>query len=113
MKPTEYTKFESAKKRVTAIQKFYNHVLIYVLVNCAVVVGWYLSMPDIGVLDYETAHFQRWVFWNIILFPTIWAVVLIVHGMSAYGKFSFVKKWEARKMKEFIENDEQETNRWS
>ena len=106
MRPEDYNIFEKAQKRVTQIKNFYNHILIFVMVNIVVLVGWYAAIPRIGVLDAQNTDFNNWIFWNVILFPVIWGIALIIHGLVAFGKFGFIRRWEERKIDEYMEQEE-------
>lgn len=107
MIPEDYNIFERAKKRVTQIRSFYNHILIFVMVNIVVLVGWYVWIPKIGVLDYDNPDFNNWLFWNVILFPVLWGIALLIHGLVAFGKFNFIRRWEERKIDALLEEEEQ------
>lgn len=83
-------KYRRAKERVEAIKGFYTNVLAYCFV-----------IPVLAYINYRTTSFP-WV-----IFPILgWGFGLLMHGMEAYGYNPILGKgWEARKIKEFMEND--------
>ena len=83
--------YEKAKERVEAIKGFYGNLLAYCIV-----------IPCLAVLNYNTTSFP----W--IIFPTLgWGFGVIAHGMEAFGYNPlWGKRWEERKMKEYMEEDD-------
>lgn len=87
-----------AKKRVDTIIGFYWHLAVYVVVNVFLILIIALNTGQgfSGFGPYATA-----VFWGIGLF---------FHFIAVFGfNFLFGKNWEERKMKEFMEKEQQ---RW-
>jgi len=100
------SKYERAKKRIAALRSFYNHILIYVIVN----IGLFLLREKMTfVLLSKKAigdpEFISWIDWNLFGTPIIWGVVLAIHGFSVYKKPLFGKVWEERQLRKFLDED--------
>ena len=87
----EDKRYVKAKKRVQAIKGFYSNLLSYAIV-----------IPVLVFINYRTTDFP-WV-----IFPILgWGFGVLAHGMEAYGYSPFTgKKWEERKIREFMEKEE-------
>ena len=86
------TSYQKAKERVGDLKSFYFSLLFYILINSGLIYIWY---------NYSNHDFQ-W-FW----FPLIgWGIGILFKGLAAYDiNFIFGKKWEKRKIKEFLEKE--------
>ncbi|MEH6681753.1 MAG: 2TM domain-containing protein [Sediminicola sp.] len=83
-------RYLKAKERVEAIKSFYGNLLSYCLV-----------IPILAYINYRTTNFP-WV-----IFPILgWGFGLLMHGMEAFGYNPFFgKRWEERKMREYMEDE--------
>ncbi|GAB5474289.1 MAG: histidine kinase [Maribacter sp.] len=83
--------YEKAKERVEAIKGFYGNLLAYFIV-----------IPFLWILNYNTTSFP----WAI--FPTLgWGFGVVAHGMEAYGYNPlWGKRWEEKKMRELMEDED-------
>ncbi len=83
-------RYEKAKERVEEIKGFYGNLTAYCIV-----------IPFLAFLNYNTTSFP-WV-----LFPILgWGFGVAMHGMGAFGYHPiFGKRWEDKKMREFMEDD--------
>lgn len=85
-----------AKDRVKKIRGFYGHAAIFVLVILLAVLA--------PLLDFYFCLIcfsnDKWL--NLIGF-TPWFLGLCAHGLLVFGKIGFVKKWEEKKLKQFLE----------
>jgi|TARA_R110000751_G_scaffold132826_1_gene235370 hypothetical protein len=98
MKSQDDKKLERAKKRVKVIKGFYTHLTIFIFVNLLILAG------NINFFS-EFFNDQYW-FWRYLSSPVFWGIGLLIHGVSVLmPSLDFVKKWEARKMREIIERD--------
>jgi hypothetical protein len=102
---TEDDRFKAAYNRVKRIKGFYVHTLVYVLVNAFIIIPSFnrnvLSLQD---------------FWNWETFYTalFWGIGLLVHGISVFGQnIFFGQKWEENKIKELMEKDKQNIQKWN
>lgn len=89
--------YELAANRVKKLKGFYTHLLVYILVNCFIVV---LNFKDLkpGESYFQYKNFMTALFWGI---------GLAAHGFSVFvPHFIFGNKWEERKIKEFMDKDQ-------
>ena len=95
-------KYLRAKDRVKKIRGFYGHVAIFLLVLFTGILAPLLE------LSYCMFCFSPNKWLNLFGFIP-WFLGLIFHGLLAFGKLNVIKKWEEKKLKEFME-DPQEFN---
>lgn len=92
----EEERYLRAQKRVKDLQGFYWHLFWYVIVNLFIL-GMILFNIENKNDFFQFAHFSTAFFWGIGIF---------FHWLGVFGiKGSFFKNWEKRKIKEFIEKD--------
>ena len=103
---TDYTKehqYLKAKKQVDKLKGFYIHFIVYVLVNIFIssIIIYGLTYDDDDSFTDALTNFgvySTWVFWGIGVF---------FHALGTFGfPFFLGKKWEDKKLKEFIEKEE-------
>ncbi|WMI69885.1 2TM domain-containing protein [Mangrovimonas sp. YM274] len=85
-----------AKKKVEKLVGFYWHLASYVIVNLFIII-------TIAVANHGNI-------WNFGTFATaiFWGVGLGFHALGVFGPdLLFGKHWEERKIKEFMEKDQQ------
>ena len=87
----EDKRYEKAKERVEAIKGFYGNLAAYCLV-----------IPFLAYLNYRTTSFP-WV-----IFPIMgWGFGVLMHGLEAFGYNPlWGKRWEERKIRELMENED-------
>lgn len=86
-----------AQKRVKAIKGFYNHLLWYIIINAIIILG--------IIAGYGWDFSQLFTF-NAYSTALFWGIGLAFHWIGVFGKgIVFSKKWEDRKIKEFMDND--------
>ena len=91
-------KLAQAKKRVKIVKGFYTHLGVYIVINILITV--------IKAFFIDTVNDGQYTFWYFIAGPLFWGIGLIAHGLFVFARsFSFLKKWEDRKMKELMEKD--------
>ena len=106
---TNITKYERAKKRVQELKGFYNHVKIFILVNGILYLlksEWLIPfMPE----GFPTeAYFFNWIDLNVL----IWGLIVLVHALITFrNKFPFLKDWEERQIKKYMDRDREEAKR--
>lgn len=105
---TQQERYERAKKRVNNIKGFYGHFAAYIIVNIFISSNKIARNMNHGenfsdaFFDFGT--FALWMFWGIGLF---------FHFYGVFGKkYIFSKDWEQRKLKEFIEKEKTQENKW-
>ncbi|HET8887136.1 MAG TPA: 2TM domain-containing protein [Salinimicrobium sp.] len=83
-----------AKQRVKELKEFYGHLISY----CCVI-------PALFVINYVTYWDFQW-FW----FPMLgWGLGLSIHGFSVFG---YGVRWEEKKIREIMEQEEEELKTW-
>ncbi len=99
----EDERYKQAKKRVKDIQGFYIHLVIYLFVNFMII--FYASKDTVfGDGKIEAHQFYTAIFWGIGLFA---------HWASVFGPSLLLgKKWEEKKIREFMEKDKEQQKRW-
>ncbi len=109
-----YQRREKAKKRVEELKQFYTHLRVYIFVNILILLlrGQLLDYL-MGKTENYDPGFLHWIDLNALLTPMLWGIGLLIHGIYAYRhKFGFVKKWEERQIRKFIEEDDNQANRY-
>lgn len=101
---TDYKKEEAylrAKKKLEKLVGFYWHLAVYVIVNLFLIIL-------ITVNSNED-------FWSFGTFATafFWGIGLAFHFLGVFGPdFIFGKNWEEKKMKEYMDKDKEEYQRF-
>ena len=106
----EHTKSEryyKAKKRVEEIKGFYWHLVIYIAVNLFISVIRIFNEMDEGVSFFNAltdfGTYAIWLFWGIGIF---------FHALGVFNTNPILgKKWEEKKLKEFMERDGKQQKR--
>ena len=95
---TDEESYFKAKKRVEEIKGFYANLVSYIVVNCFLI-----------VINLFTSPQYLWFFWPLLW----WGIGVIFHGLKVFNYMPFFNKdWEERKIKEFMDKDEQTKNSW-
>lgn len=95
---TNEERYNKAQKRVEEIKGFYGNLTSYVFVNIGLL-----------VLNLVTSPNHLWFFWPLFG----WGIGVVIHGMKTFNYLPFFgKDWEDKKIKEFIEKEEQSKNTW-
>lgn len=101
MKDEKYFHFLEAKKKIARIRAFYLHLALYIVV--------------LGLIIWNLFIIEDTPYTNTILainYSTmfVWGFCVVLNGVFVFkGKSIFNKKWEERKLKEFLDDD---ANRW-
>jgi len=83
-------KYEEIRQRVKRMSVFYQHLIVYVLVNAGLAVINLTSNPN-----------DLW-----FVYPLFgWGVGLAAHGASVFFAEGFTKSWEERKIRELMEKE--------
>ncbi len=102
-------KYERAKKQMEEIKGFYTHLVVYLVINIA------LFLVNIGLFNkgWMGVEFNGWAIFST---PFFWGIGLVAHGLYVFQhKFRFFKDWEERKIKQYMDEEEEEfkkTSRW-
>ena len=100
--------YKRAEKRLKEVKGFYWHFFWYLAVNIFISVGKITRNLENGesfndaFFDFGT--FAVWAFWGI---------GLVSHWFGVFGKnFFFSKDWESRKIKEFMDKENDVLNKY-
>lgn len=93
----EMHRYEKARKRVDALKGFYRHLTAYIVVNLIIVLmKWYNLEQGESLFTLSTFIIAIW-----------WGVTIVFHAIGVFGKsFSLGRKWEERKLQEYMEIEE-------
>lgn len=105
MKNLEQEKLEKAKKRLEKIKGFYIHATVYALVNLL------LLLAGMGLFSGGFMNLQMPSLANFTT-PFFWGIGLFFHGVNTF-KLGFIKKWEDRKIKEYLEKEERDYEKYN
>ncbi|TJY36203.1 2TM domain-containing protein [Pontimicrobium aquaticum] len=90
-----------AKKKLDKLVGFYWHLAVYVVINIFLIVL-ISSNTEQGLW-----HFGTWAT------PLFWGIGLLFHFLGVFGpNFMFGKNWEEKKIKEFMDKDKEEYQRF-
>jgi hypothetical protein len=106
---TNNEKYERAKKRMEEVKGFYSHLVVYLIVNLVLI----LSQLGIFSGGFVKIDFPGWAMFTT---PFFWGIGLFFHGLYVFGRrLRFLKDWEDRKIKEFMDKDDEgfkNASRW-
>ncbi|WP_396169558.1 2TM domain-containing protein [Flavobacterium sp.] len=95
---TEEERYYNARKRVEDIKGFYGNLIAFIVVNAGLL-----------VINLVTSPQYLWFLWPLLW----WGIGVVFHGMKVFNYMPFFSKdWEEKKIKEFIEKEEQTKNTW-
>ena len=91
-------RYQKAQKRVQEIKSFYRHLLVSSIV--------------MGALIYINLKFTPEVYWFLwVLLGT--AIPIIFHGIKVFNVVPFFNKdWEEKKVKQFMEEEKSNKNKF-
>lgn len=95
---TEEERYYKARKRVEEIKGFYGNLISYIIINTGLM-----------ILNLVTYPRYLWFFWPLLW----WGIGVVFHGLKVFNYMPFFSKdWEEKKIKEFMEKEEQTKNSW-
>ena len=97
-------KYERAKKQVENEKGWYTHLGVYIIINTLLQL-FYAGVFDDGSI---TDHIPWWV---RLTTPGFWGLSLIIHWFYVFKVIrlnTFYKNWEDRKIKQFMEEEEED-----
>lgn len=97
-------KYERAKKQIDNEKGWYSHLFAYI-VFCTIEQLFYAGIFDDGVY---TSYIP---FWARLITPILWGIGLFIHWLFVFKGLrfnAFYKKWEARKIKKYMEEEEED-----
>lgn len=102
-------KYDRATKKVKKIKDFYSHLTVYIIVNTLLII-FHLGILQNGMFNINYPE------WSMFTTPFFWGIGLFFHWLNVFqDNFRFFKDWEDKKMKEFMdqeENDKPRSNKW-
>ena len=99
----EQQRLDRATKKVQAILGFYKHLAAYILVNLFLIAAKWFTL-DTGGEFYVFSTFSTAFFWGL---------GLAFHGVGVFGTTLFFgSNWEERKIKEYMDKNENTGNKW-
>ena len=91
-------KYINAKEKVRNIKVFYIHFVGYLILVA-------LLLYNIYILEGEHKDFFLWFNLTVIV---SWTIFIVFHAWYVFkGKLFFKKSWEEKKMKEFLDREEE------
>lgn len=91
-------KYIKAKKKVRSIKVFYIHLAGYFILVA-------LLLYNIYILEGE---YKDFFLWFNLTFLVSWTIFIVIHGWCVFrGRIFFKKSWEDKKIKEFLEKEEE------
>jgi predicted membrane channel-forming protein YqfA (hemolysin III family) len=94
----EEDKYYSAKKKVENIKGFYGNLAAFIVVNVVLL-----------IINLRTSPEHLWFYWPLMW----WGVGVVFHGFKVFEVLpTFGKEWEERKIKELMEKEKENKNKW-
>jgi len=94
----EEDKYFLAKKKVESIKGFYGNLTVFIAVNIVLIIINLSASPD-----------HLWFYWPLMW----WGLGVVFHGLKVFEVFPrFGKEWEERKIKEFMDKEKENKNKW-
>jgi len=102
------TKYEDALKHVKELKEFYRHLFFYIIfVIVLLLFKEHIITYFIAKTETTDSDFIYWININVVVTPVLWGIGVLIHGLYVYRlKFSIFKSWESRKIKEFMEEED-------
>jgi len=94
----DFERYQKVKKQVQELKGFYRHLLIYVIIMAVIIFINLKYTPEV-----------LWFFWTLFG----WGIGLFFHAMKVFNFFPFFdKEWEDKKIKEFMEEEKLNKNKF-
>lgn len=102
--------FNLAYKKVKAIKGFYWRLMIYLIVNVAIIVSNlnndFFQIGNKGA-DYGIFNLKTYTI------ALIWGIAVLVDAFKVFGpNIFFSKNWEQKKIQKYMDREVQNTNKW-
>jgi uncharacterized integral membrane protein len=95
--------YEKALKRVKKVKGFYTHLLVYIVINIMIII------LNIQNLDKGESYFQLENFFTAFF----WGIGILAHAFSVFGSdLFFGKDWEEKKVKELMDKEKINQQKW-
>ncbi len=93
----EYKRYERAKERVKEIKDFYSHLFTYICV-----------ISFLGFINLKYSPDHLWFYWPMLG----WGIGLLFHGLKAFDFTFMSKNWEEKKIREYMEDEKKNQNKF-
>ncbi|WP_298220988.1 2TM domain-containing protein [Flavobacterium sp.] len=101
MENLDEIRYQEALRRVKKVKGFYTHLIVFVVVNTAILIHKIKTLPP------GESYFQMEVF-SVLVF---WGIGLLSHALSIFLPTVLLgKDWEEKKIKELMDRDK--NNQW-
>ena len=113
-KTIKLSKYDRAKLKVASLRSFYNHAIIYVIINMLL----YLFRDKFTfILISKTAlgnpDILDWIDWNVFGTSIVWGVILIFHAVKTFSNFTLLAAdWEQRQIEKYVKEDLEESKKF-
>ncbi len=95
----EEERYYKARKQVERIKGFYGNLAAYIISNIGLL-----------ILNLATSPEYLWFFWPLLG----WGIGVLVHGMIVFNYLPFFNKdWEEQKIKEYMQKEKEQGNRYN
>ena len=95
----EEERYYKARKQVERIKGFYGNLAAYIISNIALL-----------ILNLATSPEYLWFFWPLLG----WGIGVLVHGIIVFNYLPFFNKdWEEQKIKEYMQKEKEQGNRYN
>ena len=85
---TQHPQYQEARRHACQVRGFYNHLLIYLMVNAAL----------IG-MNYVTSPHRIWWYWTTFG----WGIGLLAHALRVFALSGWLgAAWEERRIREYL-----------
>lgn len=89
-----------AKKKVEILKGFYSHLVVYIIVNTAIIL--------VSANVFNNKPIDIW-HWSNYITAFFWGFGLVTHAIYVFFVMNvsnnFLKRWEEKKIKEILEKD--------
>jgi hypothetical protein len=94
----EEDKYYIAKKKVEELKGFYGNLTAYIIVNIVLI-----------FINLYTSPNHLWFYWPLLW----WGIGVVFHGFKVFNVYPVLgKDWEERKIKEIMEKEKANKNKW-
>lgn len=94
----EEDKYYLAKKKVENIKGFYGNLAAFIVVNTVLLIVNLVTSPD-----------HLWFYWPLMW----WGLGVLFHGLKVFEVLPTLgKDWEERKIKEIMDKEKENKNKW-
>ena len=94
----DFERYQKARKQVKEIKEFYSHLLTYIGVMVVIIYINLTYTPEI-----------LWFIWTLFG----WGIGVFFHAMRVFNFFPFFNKdWEEKKIKQFIDEEKMNKNKF-